>query len=168
MKQPETPGTVKYSWKWGAPGGIPADVAGPIMEELSERNGGRIEKQELVDLARPAESPLHNAFTWDDAQAAEERRLDQAGYLIRSLEIRHVDVPGAPPEPNHKVRVFFKDPDTPRQFVNVRIVMSDQDLYEKIIGEVKEHIAELRDKVRALQDPRTRTLIQALDTALAA
>ncbi len=39
----------------------------------------------LVEKARPTNSPIHDAFTWDDTKAAQERRLEQARYLIGSI-----------------------------------------------------------------------------------
>jgi hypothetical protein len=39
----------------------------------------------LVELARPEDSPLHGAFTWDDKVAAERWRVDEARSIISSI-----------------------------------------------------------------------------------
>jgi len=58
-----------------------------------ERNG-RIDTAALIQAAAHPDHPCHNDFTWDDAQAAQERRHDQARALIRSFrfEIEVVDI----------------------------------------------------------------------------
>ena len=48
---------------------------------LAELHQGRITPEMVVDAARDPNSPLHSAFTWDDAQAAHEHRLAQARVL---------------------------------------------------------------------------------------
>jgi len=43
--------------------------------------------QELVDLARDEDSPLHDDFEWDDAVAAELHRCETARAMIRGLAV---------------------------------------------------------------------------------
>lgn len=53
---------------------------------LLERNG-RLTADDVVEAARDPKSPLHHYFTWDDAQAAHARRIDEARSLIRSVRV---------------------------------------------------------------------------------
>jgi hypothetical protein len=43
----------------------------------------------VVDVARPAEHPLHSRFDWDDATAGESWRRQQARELIRSVRLTY-------------------------------------------------------------------------------
>jgi hypothetical protein len=43
---------------------------------------------DVLDEARPDDSPLHAYFEWDDGAAAESFRLFQAAALIRSVKLR--------------------------------------------------------------------------------
>jgi len=44
-----------------------SEAARQLVEDLIAFNGGRLPTQEqLVQLARPADSPLHPYFEWDD------------------------------------------------------------------------------------------------------
>lgn len=52
-----------------------------------EDEGGKLHAEAIVAAARPQYSPLHALFTWDDALAAHERRLEQARGIIRSYKI---------------------------------------------------------------------------------
>lgn len=57
------------------------------LKEIAKRDGGFLRPQAVVDAARPKSSPLHNAFTWNDGEAARRYRLLQAQNLIRSFKI---------------------------------------------------------------------------------
>lgn len=43
--------------------------------------------KEMIRLARPEDSPTHHLFTWDDRDAADAYRLDQARNYIRSVYV---------------------------------------------------------------------------------
>lgn len=60
-----------------------------VLEALQqvERDAGRLTPEAVVEAARDPASPLHNAFTWDDATAAHEQRLHEARRLIRSVRV---------------------------------------------------------------------------------
>jgi hypothetical protein len=51
----------------------------------------------LVEASRPTDAPLHGAFEWDDAKAAEKWRLRQANVIIMCLNV--VPQEGATPLP---------------------------------------------------------------------
>lgn len=51
---------------------------------------GVVTPEHVVDAARDPESPLHGYFEWDDVEAAEAHRRDQARALLRSWRIRVV------------------------------------------------------------------------------
>ena len=54
---------------------------------LAELHQGRVTPEIVVEAARDPASPLHSAFTWDDAQAAHEHRLAQARVLLRRVRV---------------------------------------------------------------------------------
>lgn len=45
----------------------------------------------VVEAARPARSPLHSHFEWDNKVAGEKYRLVQAGILIRKVKVQVLD-----------------------------------------------------------------------------
>ena len=51
---------------------------------LLEKNG-RVDVDDLIQVASAESHPCHECFTWDDAQAAQERRRDQARALVRKV-----------------------------------------------------------------------------------
>jgi hypothetical protein len=54
---------------------------------LADLHQGRVTPEMVVEAARDPGSPLHSAFTWDDAQAAHEHRLAQARVLLRRVRV---------------------------------------------------------------------------------
>ena len=58
-----------------------------LLGKFIEESGGRFRPQDLVDAARPANSPLHKLFEWDDTEAAEHWRLHQARVIVATLDL---------------------------------------------------------------------------------
>lgn len=77
-------------------------AAREVLTSLVEEYG-ELTPELVVDAARPADSPIHSQFEWDDSIAAEAHRRDQARRLIRKVKI----VYGTDPEGRDKtVRAF--------------------------------------------------------------
>lgn len=60
-----------------------------IQEQLTDiyQQHGRLTPDLVVDVAADPEHPLHKRFDWDDTEAARKWRLNQAGALIRSVNV---------------------------------------------------------------------------------
>lgn len=69
-----------------------ADVVGRELIRL--RKTGPLTKERLVDEAARRGSPLRRFFEWSDRAAAHQYRIEQAGYLLRSIEIVVEDAKG--------------------------------------------------------------------------
>ena len=74
-----------YQWKKGSFVGGDAQLVGETCEKLERR--GKLTPSNLVDESRPEDAPLHGMFEWDDAQAAELYREQQARCIINSVEV---------------------------------------------------------------------------------
>src|SRR5574337_66181 len=79
---------MKYRWADGAGKragrGVTAQVAGREIARIEARDG-HVTSESLVDASRPDDAPLHPAFEWNDARAAERYRVHQASTLIRAV-----------------------------------------------------------------------------------
>jgi hypothetical protein len=74
----------QYKPARGAQYGIKqAQALGHVLENLGEH----VTPEQVVDAARPAKSPIHSMFEWNDTAAAEQHRLWQARQHISHLEI---------------------------------------------------------------------------------
>lgn len=80
-------GGERFEWAEGYPARLKPEVAGERIRELTVQHGGTLTAEIVVEDARATSSPLHDAFEWDNRQAAHEYRLEQARALIRCLRV---------------------------------------------------------------------------------
>jgi len=138
--------TVKatYTWTPRAHVGVPADVAGRELSRMARK--GEITARAVLNAARPEESPLHPAFEWDDAVAAELHREDQARLMLRSIRI----VRDAEQESE---RVFWhvatEDVDS---YVTTARVMSEPDLRDALMEECVKTLIGARRRYSELKE----------------
>lgn len=68
---------------------ITQEVKEAIMA-VSDRNGGLLRPEDVVEAARSEASPLHPLFEWDAKKAANSYRIMQACTLIRRVRVEIV------------------------------------------------------------------------------
>ncbi len=123
---------LKYSWKSGFPNrGINAQLIGSVLEDLGSATDGCLTPQQVVDHARDKDSVLHPLFEWDDSAAAEAYRREQAGAMMRAIQI-HYEVE---PERFEVVRALQNvTRDSVRVYVPTIRALQDDDLRRQVIN----------------------------------
>src|ERR1700744_1101812 len=76
-----------YQWKAGFHTPIKAEIAGAELERIRQLKNGDYTPTDVVNESREEIAPLHPAFTWDDAIAAEKSRYDEARNVIRHIVV---------------------------------------------------------------------------------
>ena len=138
-----------YKWKAHANFGIPAQVAGEELERIRTERKGRLIPAVVVDEARPEEAPLHPAFEWDDAVAAEQYREGQARNLIRHVT---VTVQGSGTEPR-TVRAFVNVVEGESQsYTSTVHAMSDRRLREQVVARALAEAEQWRARYQELAE----------------
>ena len=130
------------------------------LTELAERNGVLTPEAVLLQAQNPA-SALHRRFTWDDAEAAKLRRLDEARNLIMRVKVR---IQPRPDQPPITVRAFVSLSEDRVQgggYRHIETVLSDAamraDLLQTAIAELQalqqryKHLSELAKVFGALE-----------------
>lgn len=84
-----------------------ANAVGMHLEMLREKFKGELTPNDVVDDARNHNSPLHSFFEWDDTEAAQQWRLQQARGLIRAVVAIIVD----DKEPARRIQAFVHVPE---------------------------------------------------------
>ncbi len=72
-----------------------AEIIGQYLTELANDRAmgvNGLTPEDILDAARPDDSPIHKYFEWDDTEAAHKYRLEQAKYIARSWTITFVPV----------------------------------------------------------------------------
>lgn len=124
-----------YRWDGHAGRGVSAQVVGERLEQLSAAHGNRLTARVVVDDARPADSPLHRCFEWDDLRAAELYREDQARDVIRSVRVVVEPIDGAE---RTVTRMFVnvidqRGGEASQAYVPSAVVRSDEDLRREVL-----------------------------------
>ena len=150
----------KCSWRDGYRTSVKAEDAGLIMKKLE--NEGRLTPKDLVDEARPIDSPLHKGFEWDDAKAAENYRRQQATQMIRSIVVRESEVIENGRE-DVSVKIFNL-PERGGSYESLRTILLDSDKAENLLARAKDELRSFRRKYSQLQ--RLSQLMSAIDEVL--
>ena len=121
-----------YKWKRGAQVPLNPQDAGEELERIRVVNNGRLDAENVVEAARPEYAPLHPAFEWDDGKAAVQWRIEQARYLIRSVEVV-VDKPDGESSP---IRAFVSvQRDEDRSYTSLQHALSDEELRTQVLSQ---------------------------------
>lgn len=139
---------VLYEFKDGVPiSGDPQEV-GQELERIEQKHG-KCEPEIVLDEARDPESPLHDYFTWDDAEAARKQRLAEARKVTRSVIIREVD--GHEPEGPTRAFVHITDEDG-SGYESTTVAMKDQDKREQILERAYRDLERFKDRYGHLEE----------------
>lgn len=139
------------------------------MHESTETELGRIYRRDgvlvpaiVVDEARPETAPLHAHFTWDDSEAAEEWRREEARRLIRNFRIVVEDA--KPSEPAQVSISIAEGPTVPaymnithpvtglRGYYATEELLADERSRQVILDQLRRDIAALRRKYQHLEE----------------
>lgn len=105
---------------------------------------GKLTAELVVEAARDPDSPLHSAFTWDDAEAARERRLEQARSLIRSVVILKQE--------DKEPRCVFVNISSTNSYVPTEVVVNNIDMYLEAWEDAKKRVMQAEAALRQLED----------------
>jgi hypothetical protein len=99
---------------------------------------------QILDKARDEKTELHKCFDWDDAEAAEKWRLQQARHIVCNLVIKEKNE-----TPRPEVRVFFKT-DADSGYKPTVLIMQDKDEYRKLLDRALAELNSFKAKYKTL------------------
>lgn len=130
------------AWKSGCR--ISADAQKVADEILAIGNSATT--SQILDKARDEKTELHKCFDWDDAEAAEKWRLQQARHIVCNLVIKEKS-----DTPRPEVRVFFKT-DADSGYKPTVLIMQDKDEYRKLLDRALAELNSFRAKYKTLAE----------------
>jgi len=132
--------------------------------------GVRLTPENIVATARRARSPLHDAFTWDDTEAARLYRLREARNMMASITVITRNEEGERSEP---VRFFVNvqdgagtEDEEERVYVPLNIVRGTPDLSVQMLAQALRELQVFRRKYGLLQNLEDIVNWPALDKSL--
>ena len=147
-------------WVAGFRCSVKAEIAGEVMQRLESE--GRLTPANLVEEARPEESPMHKAFEWDDAKAAENYRKQQATQMIRAIVVRESDVVSGGSE-SVQVKVF-NQPEKGGVYESLMTILLDEEKSGSLMDKAKAELRTFRIKYSQLE--RLARLMVEIDEVL--
>lgn len=118
-----------------------ANVAAEVCAKLEAE--GRLNAQNLVDVSRDKDAPLHDMFEWNDTVAAEKYREEQAKKIIRSIVYTVEDKPIT-------VRMFGSV--GPKVYERTERIMSDEDKRRSLLNAAKAELEAFERKYQTLTE----------------
>lgn len=112
-----------YKWKEGSRHKVSAQIAGEVCAELEER--GELSAQNLVEVSRPEDAPLHEEFEWNDDVAAELWRTNQAQHIISHITLKS--------ETQTPVRAFFNLEVKSPIYESLNAIVKHEDKYATLL-----------------------------------
>lgn len=121
------------------------------LRSIAAKNDGLLKPEDVVKAARPVDSPLHTRFTWDDSEAANQYRLEQARKLIRTT-IQFIEVDGQ----DQSFRVFCSlTPDRENDGGGYRetvTVLSDRRYRNQLLADAQDEMKRFELKYARLKE----------------
>jgi len=150
-----------YNFSAGAvlPRGTDPQVVGNRLDYLCKKSGlGRLSELSpklVVEDARSLQSPLHKVFEakglWDDKRAAEQARLEFAGYLVRHIYVEVIAHSGE----RRIQRAFVSVPskqDKGRVYTPFATAISDEEWREYMLESAKSDFTTFKNKYANLKE----------------
>lgn len=122
--------------------------------ELAQKHGELTPQLVLWEASRES-SPLHALFTWDDTEAANAYREQQARGLIRKVKVKLINYQEETETPLRAfVNVKTQDADdvTRSRYIHVEKVLRDDDLRQQMLENAKRELAAFKNKYAILAE----------------
>lgn len=120
------------------------------LEKIAAKNGGRLTPDDVLNEAKKAGSPLHDAFEWDNTKAGHMYRITQARTLIRSVRIDVVTTTKV-----LNVVAYMRDPDAENDeqgYVSVPKLIGDSDRAHAALATEYARLRAIFQRVRDLAE----------------
>lgn len=119
------------------------------LKRLSREHGGLLLPEAVVAAAKPASSPLHSYFTWDDTEAAARYRLDEARRLL-NVTVEYIKT--GKKEIAHRVFCSLTSDRRDGGYRVTASVMSNTQLREQLLEDARDEMKSFARKYHALTE----------------
>jgi len=172
---------VRYQFREGARiKGATAEVVAAEMTTIANAKGG-LSAPDVVAIAEPVKSRLHQCFEWNNLKAGNQYRLHQARNIIKSVVVVVDDIPCGPVVSYCPDKGAKSGENSGTDYKLTSVVVSRPDYFATAMADLVRRVSEAQRSVEALlraatqedeQDAdrlaRIGMAVQALQTAGAA
>ena len=143
---------------------IPKDkveVYAQALKDIQEENKGILNTRNIVDEARYPHHPLHEYFEWNDGKAGEEYRLQQARFLVRTVEVEIISPEGPITEKAYVNVDVVTDSGVQQNYVSLQTALKDDNYRLQIFAKALREINYWKDKYKHYE--RLAPIFRAVD-----
>lgn len=139
---------IKAAWKAGF-GFFKADAQTVAEEILSI--GDEVTPQQILDKGRDENTELHKCFEWNDSEAAEKYRLQQARLIVQQLVFVRTEEQKQEKAP--EIRILHKTELTENSgYKPLTRIVKNEDEYQKMLRLAYSELHALKVKYQNLQE----------------
>jgi len=131
-----------------------------FLESMAKKAGGVLKIDEVLDIAKDENCILHKHFEWNDTDAANQYRREQARTLIQRCRITILDAPSV------HVRAFVSLPSDRESGGGYRLttsVFDDEAMKAEFKRDIQLTITRWTQKLYLIDDPEFTELILRMD-----
>ncbi len=122
-----------------------------LVNAIADRHGGVVLPEHVVEAARPAASPLHDSFNWDDTEAAEKWRLHQARNLLRIM-VEYLPADKSQSEPTRVFVALRTEATEGGGYRRMADVLSDEEMREALLSQAHDDMRTFTQRYTKLQE----------------
>jgi len=130
-----------------------------FLENMALRNGGLLLVDDVLAAAKDKKCVLHRHFEWDDTEAANQYRREQARGMIQKCKIIITE------SPDISIRAFVSLSDDQKNGGGYRMtatVLSDDDMKAQLLRDIRTTISRWKRQLHLL-DVETLAIINRLE-----
>lgn len=155
----------KIVYKAGPFAGYDNDKA-QILGKTLEGLGKSFKPIDVVNAARPKNSPTHDMYIWNDRTAAEIQRCEQARHYIKSLQIVIVnDGEESQTRAFHSVVISESDDHDERAFCHVNRIAQSADYASQVVDQAIAGLTHYQGRLSQYQEVFA-DMLRPLDQAI--
>lgn len=124
-----------------------AQVLGETLESL-----GNFTPRDVVQAARRKDSPIHSLFEWDNREAADKYRLDQARRHVNHLRVVIEPSSGAHTKAFHSIAIQRESQPPAFGYVSMRTVHGDDAMREQVVAKARAELRGWRERYEEYRD----------------
>jgi hypothetical protein len=127
--------------------GLSAQIVGDELSRIRLKNDGKLRTEDVIKDASRKTSPIHKAFTWDDAVAGHQFRLHEARQLVRVVVVaRDEESDQVPHHAFWNVRVVRpeaegEDDGYEQYYQAADVLITNEDEYKSAVEGMKSELA---------------------------
>ena len=121
------------------------------LEKLRKKNKGELRGRDMVEAAKSKRNPLHDGFTWDDAECGIKHRLREAANIVQAINVVRPETPDAGPVRAYEISRSMSTPKK-KSYRAIEDIMQDEEARGELLNRALGELLAIRRRYSQLQE----------------